>query len=151
MSSPERSAWIRLVSILIVFTPYFAYVLHVFQRDGMLVENLLAAFVVAWLCQAAVNGIAEAAVRLSLGNTASDERDAVIDAQAVRIGYFSLVGLLMGALGTAVVVGVVSGAPGERLQVKQAFLATSEFVFFCIVAAEVLRYGTQVFCYRRGI
>lgn len=78
MSLRERSAWICLISIFIVFVPYFIYVLHVFERNGA----------------------------------------------------------------------ISPPSPEGRIRVP-TFSVTSQYVLFCFVDAEAVRYLTQVICYRR--
>lgn len=85
MSPLERSAWICLASIIVVFVPYFIYVLHVFERDGAIAQPILVAFVVAGIAHGILNRIAQALMAVRFGITRRDERDAAIDARSMRV------------------------------------------------------------------
>ena len=149
MSSTERSAWIRLGSILIVFVPYFQYVLRLFEADGPVGRATCIAFLIAALSHGVLNALGQFALFLIFGKALRDERDAAIDALSLRVAYFTLISLVLGALTTMAFLGAITPPSSKGTILLPGFSATSQFVFFSIVVAEVARHATQVFCYRR--
>lgn len=150
MSSTERSAWIRLGSLLIVFVPYFLYVLRLFQDDGLIGRATCVAFLVAALTHGVLNALGQFALWLAFGKQMHDERDAAIDAISLRVSYFTLITLVLCALSTFALLGAITTLSSTGRILLPGFAVTSQFVFLCIVAAEALRHGAQVFCYRRA-
>lgn len=55
----------------------------------------------------------------------------------------------MGALCTIALLGTLSAPSSTGLIWVPTFLVTSQFVLFCLIGAEAVRYLTQVICYRR--
>ena len=149
MSSTERSAWVRLGSLLVVFVPYFLYVLRLFQDDGPVGRATCLAFLGAALTHGVLNALGQFALFLAFGKPLHDERDAAIDALSLRVSYFTLITLLLGALSTMALLGAITMPSSADTIALPGFSVTSQFVFVCIVAAEALRHVTQVFCYRR--
>jgi hypothetical protein len=149
MSSTERSAWVRLGSTLIVFVPYFQYVLRLFQTDEPVGRATCVAFLVAALSHGVLNGLGEFALYLMFGKALRDERDAAVDAISLRVAYFTLISLVLGALTTMVFLGAITPTSSKGTILLPGFAMTSQFVFFSFVVAEVARHATQVFCYRR--
>ena len=149
MSSTERSAWIRLGSLLIVFAPYALYVLRLFHEDGPVGRAVCVAFLVAALMHGMLNALGQFALLLLFGRQMHDERDAAIDAISLRIAYFTLISLLLGALSTIALLGAIRPPSSTGTILLPGFAVTSQFAFLSIVAAELLRHVTQVFCYRR--
>jgi hypothetical protein len=150
MSSTECSAWIRLASILIVFVPYFRYVLELLQSDGPVGRATCVAFIVAAFAHGVLNGLGQLALLLIYGKQLRDERDAAIDAISLRVAYFTLISLVLCALSTIAFLGAITPPSATGKILLPTFSTTSQFVFFSIVAAEALRHVTQLFCYRRG-
>jgi hypothetical protein len=149
MSPVERTAWIRLVSILIVFVPYFGFVSLLFAHGDALAKPLYVAFVVAAVLHGLVNGIAQIAAQAVFGKEVIDERDRAIEALSLRIAYYTLISLVLGALGTLATLGFLT-PPGPTGKIAvPTFIVTSQFVFCCVVIAELSRHLTQVFCYRK--
>jgi hypothetical protein len=149
MSPRERSAWIRLASILIVFVPYFLHVLRLFESDGPIGRRVCIAFIVAAIAHAILNGVAQAIDRIAFGARRTDERDAAIDAISLRVAYFSLTSLVLLALSTMAFLGAIAPVSATGRILLPGFALTSQFVLFCCVAAEVARHATQLACYRR--
>ena len=149
MSSTERSAWIRIGSMLIVFVPYFLHVLRLFHEDGPIGRQICVAFLVAALAHGVLNAIGQSALVLIFGKPMRDERDAAIDAVSLRISYFTLISLVIGALSTIAFLGAITRPSATGGILLPAFALTSQYVFFSFVVAEALRHVTQVVCYRR--
>jgi len=151
MSPRQRSAWIRLASILVVFIPYFLYVLRMLESGQPIARPLCVAFLLASAAHAVFNGVVQAISSSPLfGCEFSDERDRAIDALSLRIAYYALIVLLLLALSTFAALGFFT-VPSENGTIPMpGYAVTSQFVFFCVVLAEASRHVTQVWCYRRG-
>lgn len=150
MSPRERNTWIRLASILIVFVPYFMHVVRLFQGEGPISKALCIAFLGAALAHGILDALGQLASRLVFGREMRDERDAAIDALSQRIAYFTLISLILGALSTIAFLGVLTPLPAEGKILQPTYATTSQFVFFCFIAAEALRHGVQLALYRRA-
>ena len=149
MSSTERSAWIRLGSLLVVFVPYFLHVLRLFREDGPVGRATCIAFLAAALTYGMLNALGQFASRLAFGRQMHDERDAAIDAISLRVSYFALITLVLCALSTIALLGALTPPSTTGTILLPGFAVSSQFVFLCMVVAEALRHTTQVFCYRR--
>ena len=150
MSAHERSAWIRLAAILIVFVPYFLYVLELFRRDGPVGRAVCLAFLLAAIAHGVVNAVGQAVVRVAFGAERSDERDAAIDARSLRVAYFLLTTLVLAAFSTIAFLGTITPPNAAGTILLPGFALTSQFVLLCFVAAEAVRHLTQVWCHRRA-
>ncbi len=129
--------------------PYFIYVVRVFERNGPIAQAILVAFLVAAVLHGVVNGGAHILMAVRYGAARGDERDAAIDARSLRVAYFALISLVMMGLSTIAFVGAISTPSSEGRIWVPTFSVTSQFVLFCFIVAEALRYLTQVICYRR--
>jgi hypothetical protein len=149
MSPNERSAWVRLTSLLIVFIPYFVYVWGLFKSGGDFAQSICVAFMIAAIAHGTLNGIAQGVMGSVLGCVMRDERDRKIDALSLRVAYYTLLVLVLSALSTIAAVGFLT-PPAEIMRFREPnFSVTSQYVFLCIVAAEALRHLTQVYWYRK--
>jgi hypothetical protein len=151
MSSCERTAWIRLVTILVVFVPYFWLVGTLFaHEDAVRAKTIYVLFVIAAVAHGVLNGIAQAISGTVLGKPIKDERDRAIEALALRIAYYTLISLILGALGTLATLGFLS-PPNElgRIPVP-SFVLTSQYTFCSCVLSEALRHVVQVLLYRKA-
>ena len=70
---------------------------------------------------------------------------------ALRCGrpVFSLTGIVMLVLSTMTFLDALPPNTVPGIFQAPGFTMTSQFVFFCFIAAEVLRHLTRVVCYRR--
>ena len=148
MSPSERNAWIHLGSILVVFIPYFMHVARLFEAGGPVAKAICIAFIGAALAHAVLNVVGQTVVAVLFGRQTRDERDSAIDGWSLRVAYFSLITLLLGALGTFAFIGAVSVPSAAGRILLPTFSATSQYVFFAFVVAEALRHATRVVCYR---
>jgi hypothetical protein len=150
MSPCERTAWIRLGTILLVFIPYFWIVGTLFAHDAApRAKAVYVLFIVAAIAHGVLGGVVQAIANLVFGKPIQDERDRAIEALSLRVAYFALISLLMGALGTLAVLGFLS-PPNElgRIPVP-TFVMTSQYTFCSCVLTEALRHLVQVLSYRK--
>ena len=136
MSFREKSAWISLVLLLAVFTPFFwnSYQQFTGRVDTSSAVGtaflLLAAFVVFEIVLHAI-----AIQSPDEANAPRDERERLIEMRATSVAFPVL---LVGAL----------SAVGLLHLGSRAWLM-AQVVMLAIVVAEVVRFGLQVVLYRR--
>lgn len=150
MSFREKSAWISLVSGVVIWGFYFAVVWsHLVDLPGewpvaLFVECVFASLLV----QAVLMGLA--AWRTPRDQRVlSDEREIRIDGQATSIGYAALTGLVLCvALVSPFAVGVEVGGLSVSSRGEAATLM-GQGLLLAIVVAEVVKSGIVVILHRR--
>lgn len=135
----EKSAWASLVSILIVFVPYFVHVGRLFAAHKLTAGSVIGAFLIATGAAIVIQIPIYAVIALRSRQEEKDERDQAIEFKSFRVAYGILTSSVFLAVGA-----IVLFLPW----LDPVFL--SQLFYFCFVIAEVTKYATQVFCYRRG-
>jgi hypothetical protein len=138
MSFREKSAWISLVSVFLVFTFYFLHVPWSLTppADPPMFHVLL-------LSIATLIGIEIAAhVVLALrspkeARTPKDERERLIDIKAVRIAYYVFV------------LGVSASVFSTHYGANQFALGYG--ILLAFVIAQLTSYAARIYYYRRGV
>ena len=143
MSFREKGAWICLASTVVVFVPYFWFVLQLSARGELTVAAIMPALVAAIFFQAVINVAASIAVAVFSGSDPADERDRSIELRSFRNAYLILAVTLVSAIAVATFSPPSFGALITLVFMSQVLLA-------CFVVAESAKYLTQVVCYRRG-
>lgn len=139
MSFREKSAWITFVSLLVAFTPFFFFSYQALTgqlgrgQARTLAFGLIAAFVALEVVLHAV----AAALAPNDARTPRDERERVIAMRAAHLAYPVL---LVGALAAAALIHVTPSA-----------WVLQQAVLFVIVVAELVKFGTQIVLFRRGV
>jgi hypothetical protein len=137
MSFREKSAWVTLTSILIVFLLYFTHVPRLFDPDPgewqlTVIGLCIAAFVV-------IEVIAHLVLYWRFpkdARTPKDERERLIDLRATRLAaYVYVAGTFLAILTPH------HGASG---------FAVGVFVLLSFVIAEFVNYSARIILYRRG-
>ena len=140
MSFREKSAWACLITLLAVQVPYFLHVLPLFARGSAAPAELWGPFVGAIVAQV----VLLAAIHIGLARQASreprDERDAAIDSRATRRAY-ALLSVEMCLL----MFSTLWFGPAVSIT------ALGQFVLAGWVLAEVARYLSQLWDYRREV
>jgi hypothetical protein len=137
MSFREKSAWISIVSIFVVFIPFFWNSYRQFSGQVAASEaidvafGLLAAFVVLEIVLHAV--VAIQAPRDA--RSPKDERERLIEMRATRVAFQVLV------VGALAAVGAV--------HLTRSAWVIQQVVLFAIVLAELVKFGGQVILFRR--
>ena len=148
MSWRERSAWICLVSTCVIFGVYFRFVVQTFASSDAVARPTLVAFLLACVVLGAVTSGVHLVSALVFGGQKADERDVKIEATAVRVAYFFLIGCVFTAIACMAVLSAVQApSPQGRIWVPD-FSVTLQAVLFVFVAAEALRWAVQVTLYR---
>jgi hypothetical protein len=133
MSFREKSAVITILALLLT---YGAYAVRV-KSGPMSTPEAVGFLSVVILAQVVIMIVAHIAVAVMRRPEARDERDQVADLRGARNGYFALATGLVAAMWLALM-----GAP--PLTLVNAMLGA-------LVAAEVVRYGSQLVYYRTGV
>ncbi len=148
MTMREKLAWVCLITTVLVWTPYFVFMALLLGRGALNPGAVIAAFVLAVVLSTAFAIAGAIGVSLFGKQEPKDERDAAIDARALKVAHYLLAGLSFTAVGGVFVLAISRGATpsGDLLSatlMSQAWL-------LCFVASEVVYYGLQVLGYRRG-
>jgi hypothetical protein len=138
LSYQEKSLYGTLAADLLVYIPYFIYVMH----HPTTLTHIIGTIVLLIIAQIILQSIIAIASR----NRITDERDREIAALGYRAGYFTLVGTIvcgMGLLWLHTVAGTLN--PNHMgLHFLSIFLGM-------VVLAELVKIITQLIAYRRSI
>lgn len=168
MSYQEKSIWGSLLAVVVVYGYYFAAVLRDASRpefDGGNVARLVFAVVAIVVIEVVYHIV----LALETKVEPKDERDILIECRAYRNAYFLLAAGTFWVI-TGVVMANVMGdaAPSSILMMPFLILAklvresppariivtpflTVNLVLFFMVLAELMKFLTQLFYYRRGL
>ena len=137
MSFREKSAWITLIAILLVFALYALHGPGLANPGRFELHALLACFVAFVVIEA----IAWLVLRLRYpedARTPKDERERLIELKATRVGARCYVVLSFVAIFVA-------------LHLSHNPLVVGYYVVLAFVIAEIVNYGTRIVYYRRGV
>jgi xanthine/uracil permease len=134
----EKSAWICLVSVLLVQGAYFAHLARVAAAGPLTARAMLPALVLATLVQAIATALGHVALARQASRERRDERDRAIAAAAFRRAYVVF---------AVAVFCAVFGALGFE---AAGVVAATQLAYAAWVLAEVVKYASQAFDYRRG-
>ena len=148
MSFREKSAWACAFTTLIVYVPYFARVLQLFERQQLTALAILPAFIGAIVLQIVLLIIAHILFALRGKQEAKDERDLIIESKSFRNAYFvcAFFALFSGCWAIMYTI----GAGTETAMRTLTPVAMAQMMLFCFVAAEATKYLTEAINYRRG-
>ena len=140
MSYREKSAWICLLCIVGVQLPYFLHVASLFSQGPVDVRVLMVPFIVATGAQALLTAAAHVLVARLSRCERLDERDLAIAAVALRRSHVVMsVGLFVALFG------------GFSLDRGLTAPALMQLVLGAWVLAEIVKYASQAWDYRRGV
>jgi hypothetical protein len=138
MSFREKSAWISFVSILLVFSIYFAQAARVLiageSRQPQV--HLILVLVLGLVALEVVLHVAIAIQSPREARSPKDERERLIDLKATRVAFPVL---LIGAL-CAILPVHLGGGRGVMV----------DAILLAVVVAELVKFGAQIVYYRRG-
>ena len=135
MSFREKTAWISLLSMSIIYGLYFASVYKSGLRASFNFGGLLGTVIALVIVQVAAT-TAVAIFSAKEAKAPADERDKMIDLKSTRLAY----GVLAGCIACAC---FFAGFNPPIIFNPNALL-------FILVATEILRSGCQIFQYRRS-
>lgn len=140
MNFREKSAWVCLLSTLLVFVPYFIHVASLFNQDRAIAPpEIWAVFAVAAVLQALITAAIHIVLSRQWQREPKDERDTAIQSAAYRRAYIVL------SVGVALLLCLTVWGP------TLSALALGQWMLLAFVLAEVTNYGFQVLGYRRGV
>jgi hypothetical protein len=129
----EKSAWISVLSISLIYGVYFWSVVHSGPHAGLRFGTLLAT-VIALIVVQIVLHIVVAIAAPKEAKAPRDERDKLIELKATRIAY--------SGLATAIVCACLFGA------LDPPIVFNTNALLFVLVTAELMRAGCQIIQYR---
>jgi hypothetical protein len=139
MSFREKSAWITLISIVLVFALYFLHVPRLFNPNLNPGLWSLHALLACIACFIVIELLGLFVLRLKYpvdARTPKDERERLIDLKATRLAARCYVVLTFLAI----------------LTPHQGFsgFAVGLFVVIAFTLAQIVNYGARIYYYRRG-
>ena len=135
MSFREKSAWISLVLILLVFGPYFWLVGRSFTGGEHVLAGSQFGLIVVFIVLEIVVNIAIQSPRDA--QAPIDEREDLIDLRATRVAFYVLFGGALMSIFT--------------MHFRLTVWMLSQCVLFTIVIAELVKFSSQIVFYRRGL
>jgi len=141
----EKSIWISLVSILLLYGGYFIGVMDGIEGTSM--TSIAASMLGIILFLVVIEIAGYVAITIFHRPETADERDEFINGQAARLGYFVLgfgVITLLGYL-------VIKGALIEETSQEISLVDITNLLLFVLVFSEVVHYAARLFYYRRSL
>lgn len=157
MSYKERSTWISLAILVYIWLEYFSDIFSL-QSAGQLtveaVNSLLLTVVVKTIILEIILQIVLAIIDHKDANYAADERDNLINLHGSRNGYAILsLGAFMIVFHTVfpsiATMTFLPSLPFESLSLPNEYNIMHLVIIFALIA-EVVKFCTQLFFYRRG-
>ncbi len=154
MSFHEKSAWACLISIVVVFVPYFLIVFQQPMAFGLLV---LAVVLLSVLLSAfhIVNALMTRSIRTTGDIPPHDELDRLIELQAAKLsGIVLAIAVVSWSLSAMVRVPVLAGegtTPSQFAIPGIQALTAIHLLFAGFVVANLAYYGSIIAGYRRSL
>jgi hypothetical protein len=136
MSFREKSAWISLILIVLVFGPYFWLVGRSVAGAGHVHAGTQFALITLFIVLEVVLHIAIAVQSPRDARAPRDEREILIDLRATRAAFYVL---FVGALFSIF-----------TMHFRTTVWMLSQFVLLSIVVAELVKFASQIVIFRRG-
>jgi len=136
-SFQEKSIWISLVTISLIFGYYFVRIFKMASQDEINVIKNTVLFISVIVMVIIVEVVSHIILALRTRPETKDERDLLIELKATRNAYFLLVFGIFLSIGS-----IAASLP--------PFIMAHIIMFFFIIS-EIAKFLTQLFYYRRGI
>ena len=136
-SFEEKSIWISLLTISLIFGYYFVRIVQMVSQDDINVAQSIVLIISVIVMVIIVEVVFHIIIALKDRPEALDERDRMIELKATRNAYFVLV------------FGIFLPMAGIAAQVRPFIVA--HVIMFIFVLSEITKFLTQLFYYRRGI
>jgi hypothetical protein len=147
MSYQEKSIAGSLIAMLLVYSYYFAGVLH-HAGEPRFATAGLARLIWAVIAIIIIQIVYQVALALGSHPEPKDERDVLIEAKAYRNGYFAYGTGAFLVIALVIAAGLASDAAPTHLIVTP-FLVVNLVLLF-MVLAEVIKLVTQLLYYHKG-
>lgn len=148
MSFREKSAWVSLAVMLVVYVPYFVHVFRLFGRGELNGGVLLGQFISAVVFQVFLLIIVHIVIAVQSRRQQADERDRAIEATSYKLAYLALISSFFVAIPSAISLVFALKPVLVSSLVGLPFL--SQLLLLCFVTAEAMKYCAQIVCYRWG-
>src|SRR5271157_2479360 len=148
LSYQEKSILGSLLAVVVAYGYYFASVLRDATRpefDG----GSLGRLVLAVIAIVVIEIVYHIVLALESKPEPKDERDILIDCKAYRNAYFLLATGAFLVISWVIMAGLARDAAPTRIVVTPYI--TVNLVLFFMVLAELMKFLTQLFYYRRGL
>ena len=157
MSYKERSTWISLALLIYIWLEYFSEIFSLHAASQLTVEtvnSLLFAVVIKTIVLEILLQITLAIIDNKDANYSADERDILINLRGSRYAYGILsVGALLTVLYTVFpTLSTLFIFPSKELLAIDLpnEYKVMHFIIVFALAAEITKFSTQIFFYRRG-
>jgi hypothetical protein len=137
MSFREKTAWISVILLVVLFGPYFGRVALAMAGKTHVHGGTQFAMVAVFVVLEIVLRLAIAIQSPRDARAPRDEREDLIDMKATRAAFYVLLGGVLVAIFT--------------LHFPVSVWMLSQFVLFSVVLAELVRFGGQIRMFRRGV
>ncbi|OFA32984.1 hypothetical protein BAE46_03755 [Glaciecola punicea] len=153
MSFKEKSAWISFISTVSIFGYYFYSIFMLIGEPpeiakeaakDYLIQAVFLSIVVEIFFHAVLNASNKKEAALQ-----SDERDKAFEYKANSLGYSILVVGVVITLGRIITL-EYNPEFAEQHSSLQIPLLTAHILMFTFILSEIVRFGGQIFFYRRG-
>jgi len=148
MSYQEKSILGSLLAFVVVFGYYFAAVLRDLGRHEF-VGGMVGRLVGAVIAIVVIEIVYHIVLALESEPEPKDERDVLIECKAYRNAYFLLASGAFLVIAWVIMANLVRDAAPTRIAVTN--FITVNLVLFFMVVADVMKFLTQLFYYRRGV
>src|SRR5271167_1468639 len=148
LSYQEKSILGSLLAMVVVYGYYFASVLRNVGQpefDGGSLGHLMLTVIAIIVIEI----VYHIALALESKSEPKDERDVLIECKAYRNAYFLVATGASLLIAWVILVGLARDAAPTRIIVTPAL--TVNLVLFLMVLAELMKFLTQLFYYRRGV
>jgi hypothetical protein len=154
MSFREKSAWISLVTTLLVWSGFFILLFHELASRAPNSGRLLASFVGSTILMIVLQIAIHIVIAISAPkdvDAVADERERMIELKASRIGFVTLMTLSMGAVIALPLVGVAGPQlfPSDPLTGSLTVLGGA--IFLSVILAELAHDVSQIVFFRRPL
>jgi len=136
MSFREKTAWISVILLVVLFGPYFGRVALAMAGKAHVHGGTQFAMVAAFVILEIVLRVAIAIQSPRDARAPRDEREDLIDMRATRAAFYVLLGGVLVAIFT--------------LHFPVSVWMLSQFVLFSVVVSELVRFSGQIRMFRRG-
>ncbi len=148
LSYQEKSILGSLLAFVVVFGYYFAAVLRDLGRHEF-VAGMVGRLVLAVIAIVVIEIVYHIVLALESKPEPKDERDILIECKAYRNAYFLLASGAFLVIAWVIMTNLASDAASTRVAVTS--FITVNLVLFFMVVADVMKFLTQLFYYRRGL
>ena len=148
LSYQEKSILGSVLAFVVVFGYYFAAVLRDLGR-GEFVAGMVGRLVLAVIAIVAIEIVYHIVLALESRVEAKDERDILIECKAYRNAYFLLAGGAFTVITWVIMANLTPGTAASRIAITN--FITVNLVLFFMVVADLTKFLTQLFYYRRGL